>query len=123
MAARSRDVRIGSRSGVARATTCRFGRGMPMPRYFFDIIDNGRLTSDDFGMELDSFEEARDQAVAILPDLARDELPDGESHSFACHVRDEDGIVVYRGQLTYQGERPDRASDALEPPDEGFEPR
>ena len=50
-------------------------------------------------------EEARQQAQSLLPDLARDELPDGELHTVACEVRDGSGRIVYRGRLTYEGVR------------------
>ncbi len=79
-----------------------------MPLYFFDVIDNGVLTRDEFGVELPGVEEARGEAVVLLPDIARDELAGGECHTFACSVRDERDVVVYRGTLTFQGERPDR---------------
>ena len=69
-----------------------------MPLYFFDVIDNGVLNRE-------GFHEARDQAIVLLPDIARDELPDGERHTFACWVRDERDRVIYRGTLTYEGER------------------
>ena len=34
---------------------------------FFDIYSDGKLAADEFGLELDGFDEARDQAVSILP--------------------------------------------------------
>ena len=78
-----------------------------MPLYFFDLIDGGVTNRDEFGVDLSGFDEARDQAGALLPDIARDELPDGELHTFACWVRDERDRVIYKGTLTYHGERPD----------------
>ena len=76
-----------------------------MPLYFFDVIDDGVLSRDEFGMELVSFEEARDQAISLLPELAREQLPNGETHVFACEVRNGEDRVLYRGCLTYTGER------------------
>ena len=74
-----------------------------MPLYFFDVIDNGALSRDDYGIELASFEEARDQAQVLLPDMARTELPGCDQHTFVCEVREEMRGLVYRGSLTYQG--------------------
>lgn len=74
-----------------------------MPLYYFDIGDNGVIDRDEYGVEMAGFEEARDQAVLLLPDIANDELPHGERHVFACWVRDERDRVVYRGTLTYRG--------------------
>ena len=74
-----------------------------MARYFFDITDCKGFHPDDFGDELDNFEEARDQAQVLLPDIARQELPDGEFHMITCDVRDDSGRTVYRGKLTFEG--------------------
>lgn len=74
-----------------------------MPMYYFDIYDNGQLSRDDHGFDLASVGEARDQAIALLPDLARDELPDGERHSFVCVVRGPDGEACYRASLIFEG--------------------
>lgn len=77
-----------------------------MPHYFFDVTDNGTLNRDEFGLDLVDFEEARDQAIVLLPDMARDGLPDGELHVFMCTVREGEDRVVYRCTLTFQGGRP-----------------
>ncbi len=76
-----------------------------MTRYYFDIQDAKGFHHDDIGDELESFEEARDVAQSLLPDIARDELPDGELHIVTCDVRDEASRVVYRGKLTFEGTR------------------
>ena len=76
-----------------------------MPRYFFDIRDAKGFHRDQFGDELADFDEARDQAQALLPDIVREELPDGDLHEVVCEVRDETGKVVYRGEITYRGTR------------------
>lgn len=76
-----------------------------MPRYYFDVYNAKILHRDEFGEELRDFEEAREQAQVLLPDIVRDELPDGELHEVACNVRDETDRVVYRGRLTYRGTR------------------
>lgn len=74
-----------------------------MPFYYFDIIDNSVFSRDEFGLELHSFEKAREQAQVLLPDIARSELPDGEKHTFVCEVREGERGIVYRGRLVYQG--------------------
>ena len=70
-----------------------------MPRFFFDIINADKLTRDDFGADMSGIEEARDQAISLLPDIARDDLPDGDVHDFVCEVRSETGRIVYRARL------------------------
>ena len=76
-----------------------------MPRYYFDIRDARGCHRDEIGDDFVSFEEARAQCQSLLPDIAREELPDGEMHSILCDVRDHTGRVVYRGTLTYRGAR------------------
>ena len=73
--------------------------------YYFDVHDSGGLHRDEIGDEFVEFEDARRQVQSLLPDIAREELPDGESHSISCDIRDEAGRVVYRGELTYRGTR------------------
>lgn len=76
-----------------------------MPRYFFDVSDGEGHHRDEFGSECDDFEDARQQCQGLLPDIAREELPDGELHTISCDVRDESGRVVYRGRITFEGTR------------------
>lgn len=74
-----------------------------MPLYYFDVRDAKGFHRDEFGDEFASFDEAREHAQTLLPDIARDDLPDGELHSVSCDVRNETGRTVYRGRLTYEG--------------------
>lgn len=76
-----------------------------MPRYFFDLRNSNGFHRDEVGDEFATFEDARAQCQALLPDIAREELPDGELHTITCEMRDETGRVVYRGELTYKGTR------------------
>lgn len=76
-----------------------------MPRYYFDVQDAKGFHRDDVGDDLASFEEAKNLAQSLLPDIARDELPDGEIHIVTCDVRDEAYRIVYRGKLTFEGIR------------------
>ena len=85
-----------------------------MPRYFFDVLDDGRLARDAFGVDLPDIAEVRDHAIGLLPDIARDELPDGERHDFACEVRNDAGRIVYRARLTLRAgtvDEPARPAD------------
>jgi hypothetical protein len=76
-----------------------------MPRYFFDVRDGKGLHRDEFGDDFTSLTEAITQVEAILGSTFRDEVLDGEHHKVACEVRDVEGIVIYRAELTYRGER------------------
>ena len=71
-----------------------------MPRYFFDIDDGTRQTRDDTGFDLPDLQTARDEALAVLPSLARDEIPDGDEHVLTVHVRDAEGQPIFRASLS-----------------------
>lgn len=74
-----------------------------MARFYFDISDSDGFHPDDVGDEFADFAEARAQCQSILPDIVREELPDGDLHSVVCTVRDQTGRVVYQGELTFKG--------------------
>lgn len=74
-----------------------------MPHYFFDIYDNDTLYRDDYGIELEDLYAAREQAIALLPDVARDSLPDGDHHTFKAVVKCREQRIRYVVSLTLAG--------------------
>lgn len=66
-----------------------------MPHFFFDTDDGDLHVQDDEGFELSSIEAARIEALDALPDMARNKIPDRDRHTFALHVRNVGGAVVY----------------------------
>ena len=74
-----------------------------MPRYFIDVTDAGKQTRDEHGADFADDQEARDQAVALLPHMAKEELPDGDRHEFVATVRNAAGDVVYEASLALYG--------------------
>ena len=75
-----------------------------MPRYFFDTNDGDMVDEDDVGLEFADHEAARREAIATLPDMARDRLPDGDRRNFSVRIRDEAGTVLYSASLALTGE-------------------
>jgi len=71
-----------------------------MPRYFFDIHDGARSTTDDTGVELDGLEAARQEAARTLGEIARDILPDGDRQEVVIEVKDEAGQRVLVAKLS-----------------------
>lgn len=73
-----------------------------MPRYFFDIVENGRTFRDEEGLELDGPEEACAEAEKALPPMARDLAPPqmepalDDEPDYAIEIRDEAGHYVAR---------------------------
>ena len=74
-----------------------------MPIFFIDVYDNETLARDEFGLELDDLFEAREQAIALLPDMARQGLPDGDAHDYTAVVRCREGRVRYEARLSLRG--------------------
>ena len=70
-----------------------------MPRYFFDSVDTGRSFADTEGTSLQNLEEARQEALHMLGNIARDELPDGDVRDFAVNVRTETGPILLTASL------------------------
>jgi hypothetical protein len=63
---------------------------MTVPRFFFDTFDGQLLARADLG-QLKSLEVAKAVAQAALPEMANDELPDGDQRVLMVSVRDEAG--------------------------------
>lgn len=75
-----------------------------MPRYFFDINDGEKESRDDIGYELPDAEAARRAAIEVLPDIARDVLPDGDRRDFTSSVRTEEGQTIFQAKLSLVAE-------------------
>jgi hypothetical protein len=71
-----------------------------MIRFYFDSFDGDRLIVDQEGLEFSSTSLMRDAAIAALPDMARDERPDGDRRLFWIHVRDAQGARILEATLT-----------------------
>lgn len=76
-----------------------------MPKYFIDFQDGELVHPDEEGSDLPGFEDARIEAIALLPHMAKQKLPDGEYREFIATVRDEGGIALYRASLTFREKR------------------
>ncbi|MBX9933259.1 MAG: hypothetical protein K2Y56_17280 [Methylobacterium sp.] len=74
-----------------------------MARDFFDIHD-GVLMRDDVGSECDGPESVRLAAMRVLPEMAKDLIPqDGDKQAFTVLVRNERNVTVYTASLTFSG--------------------
>ncbi|WP_129468829.1 MULTISPECIES: DUF6894 family protein [Mesorhizobium] len=72
-----------------------------MPLYFFDLHDGEELAVDTDGIVCASLEELSFHAVDVLPDIAREVLPDGPRRTFSVKVRNAlHDQLVFRATLT-----------------------
>lgn len=75
-----------------------------MPRYYFEIFDNGQSYPDEDGSDHTHDREAGDEAIGTLTHLAKDKLPDdGDHREFIAEVLDDKGKIVFHGTLTFRG--------------------
>jgi hypothetical protein len=82
-----------------------------MPRYFFDTMNGGEIVKDDLGLEFDDRDSVRKAAVAALPDMAAEALPDGRTRELAVEVRDETGNRIFRASLSFRSDWLSRPSN------------
>lgn len=87
-----------------------------MPRFFIDTSDQALFVRHEEGRELSDVEAAKAVAVSVLPDMAREVLPDGDARTFLAIVRDESGGMVLQAALNLHVVSlvPDQASDQQE---------
>jgi hypothetical protein len=76
-----------------------------MPRIFFDIHDGEKFTPDRQGLDLEDFEAAKEEAKKTLPEIVKDEMPDGDRRDFTFDVKDVAGQIVWRVTLSLVVER------------------
>ncbi|MEX6504889.1 hypothetical protein [Jiella sp. M17.18] len=81
-----------------------------MARYFFDVQDGEDFIRDEEGLACPSREEVRLAAIAALPTMARDALPDSDRHEISVHVRDQKDRPVFRASLLLRAEWLDESS-------------
>lgn len=75
-----------------------------MPHFYFDTHDGDRMLVDDSGYALPDQQEARKAAISLLPDIASDVLPDGDTRVMAVFVHDERRRPIFKATLELHGE-------------------
>jgi len=77
-----------------------------MPKYRFDLQDNGHPSGLDERVVLPGLGAALQEAIEAIVDVAKDEIPaDGMSRDLALTVRDDQGELQYRVKLVFEVER------------------
>jgi hypothetical protein len=83
-----------------------------VPRFFFDIHDGEDFTPDREGLDLDDLEAAKAEAKRTLPEIVKDEMPDGDRRDFTVDVKDAAGQIVWWVTLSLVVESPSQGSTA-----------
>lgn len=60
-----------------------------MPRFYFDVREGEKFTSDDEGLVFDSLDAAEREAAEAAADIGRDRLPRSEARAVTVEVRNE----------------------------------
>ena len=76
-----------------------------MPFYFFDSGASGCLLCGDAGIELPGPQQARDEAVRLLPSIAHDMGGSYHGQDIVSMVRDERNQVIFKATLSLRAER------------------
>ena len=71
-----------------------------MPRYFFDLDGGERLFRDDKGSDLPDVQAAREEAIAVLPDIVRAMVTGDDRKTLTSIIRDDSGNVVFGVKIT-----------------------
>lgn len=72
---------------------------LSMNRYFFDVYNSDGQVLDDDGQFLESRDRARAEALRILHDIARDEMPDRDLVKLTVKVRGDGGAQMFEASL------------------------
>lgn len=78
-----------------------------MPRFHIETFD-GEVVLDPEGQVLVDSAAARFAGLDALPDMARDQIPDGDRRDFVVDVRDDEGRLIYTATLSLVGRWVDR---------------
>lgn len=74
-----------------------------MPMFYFDLTDGEDETPDLDGTRFTDRDAARDEAMGLLSDMARSELPDGNHRTFTVTVKGDDKAPIFSAELTVVG--------------------
>ncbi|WP_131856020.1 hypothetical protein [Bosea sp. BK604] len=91
-----------------------------MARFFIDSSDGETPFLDEEGLDLPDPEAARRAALAGLPDMAADRIPNGDRREFVVRVRDHDGRSLYCATMVLTG---GWCTDGQDPAEHVFSPR
>ena len=70
-----------------------------MPSFFFDTSDGERFIRDEIGLEVESLQAARDEAMAALPAISLDKLLDGDLRELFAIIWNPSGRVLCKARM------------------------
>jgi hypothetical protein len=79
-----------------------------MPRYFFDVIDSDGIQRDEQGQVFQDVQQADEEALTALLDIAREYMLRREDATLRIEVRNDQDNVVLRKSLDLKQDVIDR---------------
>ncbi|HEV7346620.1 MAG TPA: hypothetical protein VGN60_13410 [Devosia sp.] len=73
-----------------------------MPKYFFDIIENGHLTVDHEGYELKDRHHAHREAVKTIAAMAAEEIPKDGDMKLTVAVADDRHHILFKTHVRFE---------------------
>ena len=80
-----------------------------MPRFYFDVREDGTVIPDEEGLELESLDAAEHEAAVSAAEIGRSQLPHGKVREITVEVKDEDGFVLITATVSLAVRRTIRA--------------
>ena len=80
-----------------------------MPRFYFDVREDGKVIPDEEGLELESLDVAEHKAAVSAAEIGRSQLPHGKVREITVEVKDEDGFVLITATVSLAVRRTIRA--------------
>jgi hypothetical protein len=84
-----------------------------MPRFYFDVRDDGSFTSDDEGREIDTLDAAELAAAEAAAEIGRDRLPMSDVRKVTVEMRDDHRQLVGTVMVLIEVHRINPASQLL----------
>jgi hypothetical protein len=65
-----------------------------MPRFYFDVREEDRVTPDEVGVELESLEAAEREAIRMVTGIGHESLSKDRSSEIEVQVKDKEGFLL-----------------------------
>ena len=65
-----------------------------MPRFYFDVREEDRVTPDEVGVELESLEAAEREAIRMVTGIGHESLSKDRSSEIEMQVKDKEGFLL-----------------------------
>ncbi|MET3901422.1 hypothetical protein ABIB57_005393 [Devosia sp. UYZn731] len=79
-----------------------------MPKFFFDIVENDKVSIDHDGIEFDDRQQAHREAVKTIAAIAAEEIPKDGKLELTVAVADESHHVLFKTHVRFEPGDPNK---------------